>query len=149
METHNKFDKTVQDRLIILDSTLTHEEHIETYNQADIAIDTKVYSGTTTSCEALIMGVPVFSWYDTTNFFHASNVSVSLLKNSDLSFYVCDNTEEIIDKIKILYKKPIEFWKTNKEIVKNKFLNGFVCNKKEYLKNIEELFVQLFNKHKV
>jgi len=145
----NKFDKKVRDRIIILNCTLSHRQHLETYSQMDIAIDTMVYSGTTTSAEALTQGVPVFSWYDRKFFFHASNVSASILKNSDLDFYVCDTTNEIIDKIQILLDKPIEFWKTNKEIVKNKFLNGLVCNKTEYMKNIEELFVQLYLKHKI
>jgi protein O-GlcNAc transferase len=144
-----KFDKSVQNKIIILDCTLSHFNHLETYNQMDIAIDTKVYSGTTTTCEALACGVPVFAWHDKTWWCHASNVSASILKNSDLDFYVCNNTEEIIEKIKILEQKPIEFWKTLKIETKNKFLNGFVCNKKEYLKNLERLFIDLYNKHSI
>ena len=66
-----------------------------------------------------------------------------------MDFYVCNSTEEIIKKIKILENKPIEFWKTNKQNVRSKFLNGKVCNKDLYLKNIQELFTGLYNKHKV
>lgn len=145
----DKFNKKVQNRIIILDCTLSHKSHVETYNLTDLAIDTKIYSGTTTSAEALSMGVPVLSWWDTTKWIHASNVTCSILKNSDLDFYVCHSTEEIIKKIKILENKPIEFWKTNKQNVRSKFLNGKVCNKDLYLKNIQELFTGLYNKHKV
>ena len=95
------------------------------------------------------MGVPVFSIYDSKYYWHAQNVTCSILKNSDLDFYVCNSTQEIIDKIKILQNKPIEYWETNKEIVRNKFLNGRVCDKKVYIKNIQNLFVNLYNKHKV
>lgn len=145
----DKFDKTTQNQIIIIDCTLSHLEHLETYNYADISIDTFPYSGTTTSCESLVMGVPVFSIMDTTHYYHPQNVSCSILKNSDLDFYICQNTEEIITKIKILQDKPLEFWKTNKQNVKDKFLNGKVCDKKEYMKNIEKLFIDLFNKHVV
>jgi len=145
----NKFDKKVQDRIIIINCTLSHQKHLATYNQMDIAIDTMVYSGTTTSCEALTQGVPVFSWYDSKFFFHASNVTASILKNSDLDFYVCDTTDEIIDKIQILLDKPIEFWKTQKEETKRKFLNGKFTNKELYMKNIQKLFTDLFEKHRV
>jgi predicted O-linked N-acetylglucosamine transferase (SPINDLY family) len=144
----NKFDKKVQNRIIIIDCTLSHFSHLETYNKADIAIDTFPYSGTTTTCEALAQGVPVFSIYDKTYFFHAQNVSCSILKNSDLDFYICQNTQEIIDKIKILENKPIEFWKTQKQETRNKFLNGKFCDRKLYMKNIQKLFTDLFEKHR-
>ena len=145
----NKFDKSVQTHITILDCTLSHESHLGTYNKIDIAIDTAPYSGTTTSCEALFMGVPVFSLWDKQFYFHPQNVTVSILKNSGLDFYVCDNNQEIIDKIKILEEKPIEFWKTLKEDTRKQFLNGKVCNKELYMKNIEELFTDLFEKYKV
>lgn len=145
----NKFDESVRNKIIIIPCTLLHFDHLKTYNQMDIAIDTWPYSGTTTSCEALSMGVPILSLYDSVNYFHATNVSCSILKNSDLDFYVCNNTKEIIDKIGLLTNKPIEFWKTQKQETRNKFLNGFVCNKIEHLKNIQILFTDLFEKHKI
>jgi protein O-GlcNAc transferase len=143
----DKFDKKVQDRIIIHDCNLSHKNHIESYNNVDIAIDTFPYSGTTTSCEALSMGCGVFSIYDSVTYFHAQNVTCSILKNSDLDFYICQNTQEIINKIKILEDKSVEFWKINKQDVRSKFLNGKVCDQKLYLKNIQDLFTELYNKH--
>lgn len=143
-----KFSKDVVKRITILDCTLTHEQHLETYNRVDIAIDTFPYSGTTTSCEALFMGTPTFSLYDSETYFHAMNVTCSILKNSGMDNYICHSIDEMIIKIKELETQPIEFWKNLKNNIRKQFLNGKVCNQLEYMKELEQLFIELYTKHK-
>lgn len=145
----DKFAESVQDRITVLECTLSHEEHLSTYNQVDISIDTWPYSGTTTSCESLFMGVPVISLYDSVTFFHPMNVTCSILKNSDLEDYIINNEDELYKKIEMLNNKPSEFWNSLKENTRDKFMSGKVTNKELYLENIQNLFVELYNKHKV
>jgi hypothetical protein len=76
------------------------------------------------------------------------NVSVSILKNSDLDFYVCNDNQEIFDKITLLTQKDDDFWKVLKTQTKSKFTNGLVCNKNEYMNNLQEMLTSLYNKHK-
>jgi predicted O-linked N-acetylglucosamine transferase (SPINDLY family) len=55
-------DKGVsRDRIQILPPTAGQAEHLAQYGKIDIALDTYPYCGTTTSCEALWMGVPLIS----------------------------------------------------------------------------------------
>jgi protein O-GlcNAc transferase len=138
-----KFSSIVRDRINIVDCTILHDTHLLEYNKVDIAIDTFPYSGTTTSCEALLMGVPVFTLYDKETYFHAQNVTASILYNSSLEFYVANNLEELYNKLQVICNESDEFWKELKTTTRNKFINGKVCNKENYIKNIEDLILDL------
>ena len=142
-----KFDKRVRDRISVLECTMTHDEHLLTYNQVDIAIDTFPYSGTTTTCEALYMGVPVFSLYDSEYYFHPQNVSCSILQNSGLSEYVVKKRDDIFVKISDLAQKeqdhPDYFYKLKNDI-RTKFTNGLVCDKKQYMIDFQTMLTSLY-----
>lgn len=69
------------DRLTLLSRTPSVQSHLETYHHVDIALDSFPYHGTTTTCEALWMGVPVITLEGNT---HVSRVGVSLLHNAGL-----------------------------------------------------------------
>jgi protein O-GlcNAc transferase len=77
---------------------LGHEEHflshLSLYNRIDIGLDTFPYSGTTTTCEALWMGVPVITLAGNR---HASRVGVSLLSNTGLTDLIAKTRDEYVD----------------------------------------------------
>lgn len=134
----NKFNKNIQHRIIILDCAILHTSHLLQYNEINISIDTFPYSGTTTTCESLLMGVPVLSLYDSEFYFHAQNVSCSILKNSDMGEYVCNTINQMENMV-----KEISIQKINKMDIRHKFQTGKVCDKNEYMENIESLLLKL------
>jgi predicted O-linked N-acetylglucosamine transferase (SPINDLY family) len=69
------------------------EEHLACYHTVDIALDTFPYNGTTTTCEALWMGVPVVSLAGAA---HVARVGASLLHTVGLPELVADSEEAYV-----------------------------------------------------
>lgn len=76
------------DRLDLLPWTASSAEHLECYRKLDIALDTFPYNGTTTTCEALWMGVPVITLRGET---HAARVGMGLLNQLGLAEFVVES----------------------------------------------------------
>lgn len=133
-------------RITILEYRDTYQLHLEDYNLMDISVDTFPYSGTTTSAESLMMGVPVLTLFDTQKQFHAQNVTSSLMINSALPEYVCLNEEDYIEKIKY-FSTHLDELSSLKKDVRNKFVNGPICNYKQYVNDFEDLLLNTYKEH--
>lgn len=87
------------ERLILSTSKAKIEQHLNEYNHVDIALDTVPYNGTTTTLEALWMGVPVVSLIGNT---HAGRVSSSILHRLNLGNLACQDATEFVDRVQEL-----------------------------------------------
>lgn len=77
-------------RVNLISRTSSVVEHFEIISSVDIAFDSYPYSGATTTCECLWMGVPVITMYGTS---HRSRVSFSFLRSLGLT-ELCAETSE-------------------------------------------------------
>ncbi len=71
------------------------QDHLAAYNKVDVALDTFPYNGTTTTCEAIWMGVPVISLIGDC---HAARVGLSLLTAVDHPEWAAENEDAYIEK---------------------------------------------------
>jgi protein O-GlcNAc transferase len=68
--------------------------HLELYHRVDIGLDTFPYHGTTTTCEAMWMGVPVVTLAGRA---HVSRVGVSLLKRVVLEELIAQDPSQYVE----------------------------------------------------
>ena len=140
-------DKSVLDRVIILPYSDTYTEHLPDYNKIDIALDTFPYSGTTTSCESLMMGVPILTIFDNVRHYHSQNVTTSLMKNCGLDEYITTSQEEYINKA-VYFSKNLNKLHNLKADVRHHFVNSPICNYTEFVNEFEEKLYTVYKKHK-
>jgi predicted SAM-dependent methyltransferase len=83
------------DRLIVLEPEASASAHLARYGEVDIALDCFPYNGTTTTCEALWMGVPVITLAGQS---HVARVGSSILARAGLADLVAQSPQQYLDK---------------------------------------------------
>jgi predicted O-linked N-acetylglucosamine transferase (SPINDLY family) len=81
-------------RVVLSGEPLPVRAHLARYHAADLALDSTPYAGTTTTCEALLMGVPVITLAGES---HASRVGVSLLRAAGLNDCVAQTSAQFVE----------------------------------------------------
>ncbi len=89
------------DRIQTLGWAAADSDHLALYQRIDIALDTFPYNGTTTTCEALWMGVPVITLAGQS---HAARVGASLLTSAGLSDHIAETPDAFAAKAVALAK---------------------------------------------
>lgn len=140
-------DKSTLDRVIIMPYSDTYTEHLPDYNKLDVAIDTFPYSGTTTSCESLMMGVPVLTLFDNIRHYHSQNVTTSLMRNCGLDEYVTESQEEYIERAVWMANHPEELVGLKRK-VRDAFVNGPICDYKSFTDEFENKLINTYKAHK-
>ena len=115
-------------------------DYLEQYADIDIALDTTPYNGGLTTCEALIMGVPVVSLRGAT---HASRYGATILEHAGLSELVAENEAEYVKKaLRIARSLPIlrEFHANLRRALQtSRLMDGTA-----YMKDMEALYRDLW-----
>ena len=91
------------ERLVFLERAPDFLSHLAAYSQVDVALDPFPYNGTTTTCEALWMGVPVVTL---AGGHHAARVGVSLLTAAGLGAWIAQDGGEYLRTARQLAESP-------------------------------------------
>ncbi len=115
-------------------------DHLKLYNQIDIALDTYPYNGTTTTFEALWMGVPVVTLSGDR---HASRVSASILKTLKLDSMVAETGEQFVETAIKVANDFNGLSKLRREL-RSKLIHSPLCDAKGFTKKMERAYKKMW-----
>ncbi|MFQ5469338.1 MAG: sulfotransferase domain-containing protein [Gammaproteobacteria bacterium] len=125
-----------EDRLELRGYHVEKNNHLDYYNEVDIALDTFPYNGTTTTCEALWMGVPVLTLVGDV---HAQRVSYSILKNIGIEEIIAYSEEQYID-IALQLANDIERLEKLHKLIPVQLKSSILCDPDRFTRQLETLY---------
>jgi predicted O-linked N-acetylglucosamine transferase (SPINDLY family) len=110
--------------------------HLALYNRIDIALDPFPYNGTTTTCEALWMGVPVIALRGDR---HAARVSASLLTAIGMNDLVADTVEGYVEIAVALAGNPASLHELRRSL-RSRMLASPLCDDAGFARKVEHAY---------
>jgi protein O-GlcNAc transferase len=124
------------DRVELLSWAPTTKSHLEIYNRVDIALDTFPYNGTTTTCEALWMGVPVVTFPGNR---HVARVGASLLTHARCKDWVANDVKTYIGLAAALAGN-IEHLKAQRLQLRDRLKASPLCDAGRLASELEQIY---------
>jgi protein O-GlcNAc transferase len=120
-------------RFELLDRIPQKQSHLSLYNHIDIALDSFPYNGTTTTCEALWMGVPVVGLEGS---LHAGRVGLSLLSALGLRDLVGRDRDDHVRIATALAADPPRL-DSLRQTLRMRMLASPLCDAPRYARRLE------------
>jgi protein O-GlcNAc transferase len=134
---NNRIDK---ERIIFADR-IDYGEHLKRIQHIDIALDTRIYNGHTTTIEMLQAGIPLVTLEG--NHF-ASRVSASILKTLEIEELITKNYDGYKNKIVSLINN--EKRQGIKDLIKNKMQTSVLLDINYFTKEFEKIILDTISK---
>merc|ERR1712000_421448 len=112
------------DRIVFKGHADSFADHLASYDEIDMMLDTFPYNGTTITCESLWMGVPVVTLAGDR---HLSRIGVSLNTNAGLGDLIGQNEEDYI-RIAVKLAQDTSRLSTYNTTLREQFLASPVCD---------------------
>ena len=116
--------------------------HLQAYSFVDLALDTFPYTGTTTTCEALWMGVPVLTLGGDT---HVSRVGVSVLSAAGLPDWAVGDAGTYVDRAVAVARTPQPLAELRGSL-RQHLLGSNLLNEAGFTARLEAVYRQLWRR---
>jgi len=123
-------------RLVLEGRTSGQAAHLQRYSDVDVALDPFPYNGTTTTCEALWMGVPVVALAGN---LHAARVTSAILERVGLSSLVA-TTPKQYQTIALALAKDSSRLSELRLGMRDRLSSSSLCNKTRFARDVESAY---------
>ena len=130
------------DRIRVVPPEETVSDHLALYNTIDIGLDPFPYNGTTTTCEALWMGVPVVTL---AGMRHAGRVGASILSRVGLRELVTHTEKAYVKKAVDLARNP-GYLKGLRDTLRSRMARSPLCDANGFAHEIEKIYGAMMEK---
>ena len=135
----------VPERIQLAGHAAKTEDHLDYYNDVDIALDTFPYNGTTTTCEALWMGVPVVTLVGEA---HRSRVGLTLLTNTGLAETVATDEAKYVQIAVSLAQDP-ERLSRLRDAIPTRLRQSILCDPARFAQQMEVAYFAAWENYRV
>jgi len=120
--------------------TLPFEQYLKLHHQIDIMLDTQPWTGHTTSCHALWMGIPVLTLAGKR---HASRIGQRLMLALNLPEWVAKDHQDFVKKAVqfAMDRNGLDILRQN---MRTRILESGISDRKQYVHSLEQVFRQLW-----
>lgn len=130
----------VAERLDLVPLIPSTRSHLQAYSNVDVGLDPFPYAGTTTTCEALFMGVPVITMGTRPeDGDHAHNVGVSLLTTIGHPELVAYTDEDYIEKA-VGLGTDLARLKAIRSSLRKDMMESPLGQREQYMRDVEKMF---------
>jgi predicted O-linked N-acetylglucosamine transferase (SPINDLY family) len=137
-------DGVAGDRLIFAPKLKSKADHLARLKLADLALDTRIYNGHVSTCDALWAGVPVLTLTGT---HFASRVSTSILKALDMNELITGSLDEYFSTAVQFATSPRICARIRKKLARHR-LTQPLFNTDRRVRQLESAFRKMWRRYR-
>jgi protein O-GlcNAc transferase len=130
----------IEEERIQFSSDVPRQGHLQVYNSIDITLDTFPWSGHTTACESMWMGVPVITLKGDR---HAGRMVSSVLSMAGFDEFICETPRQYVNTACNL-ASDINHLQEVRKTIREKMVTSRLCDSESFCLEISGIFRNVF-----
>lgn len=126
---------------VILVEGVSHQDYLNSYSEVDIILDTFPFTGGTTTCEALWMGIPTLTLNGNTII---GRQTASFLKELKMNEWIAENKEEYVQKA-VNLSQDLNKLNYIRQNLRKELLESSICDARNFALDFEELLEEMWS----